>query len=220
MKRSYSRTLGPRFDQTLRYAHRVHRNQKRKGTRRPYIGHLLGVTSITLQYGGDEDQAIAALLHDAVEDCGGRPRLEEIRRKFGPRVGRIVEGCTDSFETPKPPWMERKRAYLRHVQTARRDVILVSAADKLSNVREILADYREMGEALWLRFTGGRKGTLWYYRALARAFQDRAPAPLANELMRVTAQLERLTSRKPSPANHRGKARPGRRRRKHGPRPR
>jgi GTP pyrophosphokinase len=142
------------------YAACLHAGQTRKRTDRPYIGHLLGVTALVLENGGDEDEAIAALLHDAVEDQGGVITLEAIRRKFGDRVARIVEGCTDSFTTPKPPWRQRKEDYLARLRTALPDVRLVSAADKLNNAREILRDYRTEGEAVWARFNGGKDGTL------------------------------------------------------------
>ena len=145
-----------------------------------------------LEHGGDEDAAIAALLHDAVEDQGGRPRLGEIRRKFGARVARIVDGCTDAYTVPKPPWRGRKQKYLQHLPNASAEVHLVSAADKLHNAREILADYRQVGDALWSRFQGGKEGTLCYYRALVEAFRSTGATPLVEELDRVVTELERL----------------------------
>jgi (p)ppGpp synthase/HD superfamily hydrolase len=169
----------------------VHARQFRKGTSRPYIGHLLGVTSIVLTHGGDEDEAIAALLHDAVEDQGGKPRLREIRRKFGGRVARIVEGCTDSDVEPKPPWLERKTEYLRHLRRADSSVRLVSAADKLYNARETLEDLRTHREALWKRFKGGKQGTLWYYREVGKILRRKGPKELAAELERVVRELTR-----------------------------
>ncbi|GIW05999.1 MAG: hypothetical protein KatS3mg060_0804 [Dehalococcoidia bacterium] len=181
--------LGPRFDNALLFAAELHRAQRRKGTAIPYLAHLLGVTSLVLEHGGDEDEAIAALLHDAVEDHGGAPVLAEIRRRFGERVADIVAACSDTVETPKPPWRERKRAYLAHLETATPSVLLVSAADKLHNARTILADFRREGEAVWTRFNGGREGTLWYYRALAEAFTRLGPIELAEELARVVAAL-------------------------------
>lgn len=136
----------------LGYASKLHGKQIRKRTARPYVGHLLSVTSIVIEYGGDEEMAIAALLHDAVEDQGGAPRLREIREKFGKRVAHIVDGCTDSYQQPKPPWLERKRAYIERVGKETADVRLVSAADKLSNARETLHDFRAHGEAVFERF--------------------------------------------------------------------
>ena len=143
-----------------------------------------------IEYGGDEDMAIAALLHDAVEDQGGMPRLREIRRKFGNRVAHIVDGCTDSYTEPKPPWMERKRAYVERVIGEDEDIRLVSAADKLSNTREVLHDFRVHGEPVFQRFQGKKEGTLWYYRALVKAFRQAGSNPLVEELDRVVTQLE------------------------------
>jgi (p)ppGpp synthase/HD superfamily hydrolase len=174
----------------LDYAARLHARQVRKRTDRPYIGHLLSVTSIVIEYGGDEEMAIAALLHDAVEDQGGTPRLKEIRKKFGKRVAHIVDGCTDSCTEPKPPWMERKRAYLDHVGEENADVRLVSAADKLSNVRETLNDVRQHGDEVFERFAGKKEGTLWYYRALVGAFRKAGNNPLVEELDRAVTELE------------------------------
>jgi (p)ppGpp synthase/HD superfamily hydrolase len=193
----YISKLTDRFDDAFVYAHRIHRNQRRKRTERPYISHLMGVASLVLQYGGDEEQAIAALLHDAVEDCGGAPRLKEIREKFGERVARIVNGCTDSEQMQKPPWRERKQRYVDHVRKEEPDVLLVSAADKLYNVREILMDLREHGSAVWDRFSGGREGSLWYYRALVEAFHGRAAHALVDELERAVSELERLSTTVP-----------------------
>ncbi|MBI3406222.1 MAG: HD domain-containing protein [Acidobacteria bacterium] len=162
----------------------------RKGKTIPYVSHLLGTAGIVLDHGGDEDQAIAALLHDAPEDQGGRARLADIRKKFGARVARIVDGCTDTFEDPKPPWLERKKAYLNHLRSAPSDVRLVSAADKLHNAREILADIRNSPRSsVWHRFRGGRQGTIWYYRALAREFRARGPKLLGAELARIVAEF-------------------------------
>jgi (p)ppGpp synthase/HD superfamily hydrolase len=150
----------------------------------------MGVASLVLEFGGDEDMAIAALLHDVVEDCGGAPMLKEVRWKFGRRVAKIVDGCTDSDIEPKPPWRERKESYIRHLKDADADTRLVSAADKLNNVRSILADYREVGELVWERFNGGREGTLWYYRALLQEFLRRKPNRLIRELELAVRELE------------------------------
>jgi GTP pyrophosphokinase len=147
---------------------------------------------LTLEFGGDEDMAIAAFLHDVVEDCGGAPMLREVKRRFGTRVAKIVEGCTDSDVDPKPPWRERKETYIRHLKDADAETRLVSAADKLNNVRSILSDYREVGESIWARFNGGRAGTLWYYRALVREFKRGKPNRLIRELARAVVELETL----------------------------
>jgi (p)ppGpp synthase/HD superfamily hydrolase len=181
-----------RFIAALGYAARLHARQVRKRTERPYIGHLLGVTSIVIEYGGDEEMAIAALLHDAVEDQGGEPRLREIRSKFGKRVAHIVDGCTDSYAEPKPPWMERKRVYVARVAGESAEVRMVSAADKLSNARETLHDIRVHGDSIFDRFAGKKRGTLWYYRALVKEFRKAGNTPLVEELNRVVTELESL----------------------------
>jgi (p)ppGpp synthase/HD superfamily hydrolase len=184
--------LSKRFDEAFLYAHEAHRDQRRKKTDRPYISHLMGVASLVLQYGGDEEQAIAALLHDVVEDCGGAPRLAEIREKFGERVARIVDGCTDTDQIPKPPWRERKERYVERVRGEADDVLLVSAADKLYNMREILMDVREHGLSVWERFEGKRGGSLWYYHSLIEAFRGRAAHGLVAELERTVAELKQV----------------------------
>lgn len=182
--------LGPRFHRAFIFAAEKHAGQTRKASTIPYIAHLMGVASLALEFGGDEDLAIAALLHDVVEDCGGAPILKEVRRGFGSRVAKIVDGCTDSDVDPKPPWRERKEDYIRHLKHADADTRLVSAADKLNNVRSILSDHREVGEAIWARFNGGREGTLWYYRALLQEFLRRKPNRLIRELELAVRELE------------------------------
>ena len=184
-----STKLGPRFPRAFNFAAEKHAGQTRKASRTPYIAHLMGVASLVLEFGGDEDMAIAALLHDVVEDCGGAPMLKEIRRKFGSRVAKIVDGCTDSDTDPKPPWRERKETYIRHLKSADAETRLVSAADKLNNVRSILSDYREVEESIWDRFSGGREGTLWYYRALLEEFLRGQPSRLARELELAVREL-------------------------------
>jgi len=184
--------LGARFEDALAYAAGLHRQQRRKGTEVPYVAHLLAVASIALEHGADEDEAIAALLHDAVEDQGGAPTLEAIRGRYGEKVADIVAGCTDTDQMPKPPWRRRKEDYVAHVATASPSVRLVSAADKLHNARSILADYRRLGERVFSRFSGGRNGTLWYYRALVNAFRAHGSSPLVEELERTVSELERL----------------------------
>jgi (p)ppGpp synthase/HD superfamily hydrolase len=186
--------LSERYDAALVFAHQLHRHQKRKGTEIPYISHLLSVSALVLEHGGTEDQAIAALLHDAVEDQGGDAIRQEIRRRFGNHVAAIVDDCTDTDQIPKPPWRARKEAYLAHLRTIPDTSRLVSLADKVHNARTILADYRAVGEALWSRFEGGREGTLWYYRSLVEIFAAGPCLPLANELERTVAELERLAS--------------------------
>jgi (p)ppGpp synthase/HD superfamily hydrolase len=186
--------LPRRFEKALAYAARIHGKQVRKRTQRPYIGHLLSVASIVIEFDGDEDMAIAALLHDAVEDQGGLPRLRDIRRRFGKRVAHIVDGCTDSYATPKLPWIDRKRAYLERIPKEAADVRLVSAADKLSNARETLQDVRAHGVEVFESFAGKKDGTLWYYQALVEKFREAESSALVEELARVVTELNRLST--------------------------
>jgi len=197
--------LGVRFERALIFANRKHAGQPRKRTRVPYISHLLSVVGLVLEAGGDEDLAIAALLHDVVEDCGGEPMLKEVRRRFGPRVARMVDGCTDAYVTPKPPWQQRKEGYLKRLRGNDDDTRLVSAADKLHNARSILLDYRESGESIWERFQGKREGTLWYYRALVKEFDRKRSNRLTKELKRVVDELEVVTASTVSSKKHAGK---------------
>ena len=185
--------LTPRFEDALVFAARMHGGDTRKGTNIPYVSHVLGVAAIALEHGANEDEAIGALLHDTIEDAKGDPESVrvEIRRRFGPAVLDIVNGCTDGVP-PKPPFRERKERYIAHLPEVSPSVRLVSASDKLYNARAILSDYRAIGEALWARFNGGRSGTLWYYRALADAFRTLGPGRLAEELDRVVSELEQL----------------------------
>ena len=196
-------TLSPRFEQALVYASVVHAGQRRKGKDVPYIGHLMSVAALVLEHSaGDEwansdvsreDLAIAALLHDAVEDAGGLRRLEDIRVRFGEAVADIVRQCSDSEGEPKPPWRERKEAYLAHLRDrATPAARLVSLADKLDNIRDIVMDYRRLGDGLFDRFNAGKADQLWYQRALADAFLEKLPCPLAEEFHRVVGEFERL----------------------------
>jgi hypothetical protein len=181
--------LGHRFDRALRLARELHAEQHRKGSEIPYLAHLLGVTSLVLEDGGSEDEAIAALLHDAVEDQGGPKTLNVIRQRFGRRVADIVDGCSDTDATPKPPWKERKQAYIDHLATADSSVVRVSLADKLHNARAILFDLAVVGDALWDRFSASRADTVWYYESLVCAFADRSGSPMVPELRRVVADI-------------------------------
>ena len=189
-----------RFTDAVAYACAAHGVNKRKGTEISYVSHLLGVTAIALEYGATEEEAIGALLHDVVEDCGGKPRLEDIQARFGPTIAAIVEGCTDTTATPKPPWRERKENYLQHLPQASAAVRLVSAADKLHNARATLGDYQHIGEKVWSRLFGGKAGTLWYYRALVTAFQAAGSNPLIEELDRTVTEIERLADRSETPS--------------------
>lgn len=188
--------FGPQFDAALRLAHDLHRHDVRKGTGKPYISHLLGVCSLVVDYGGDEEMAIAALLHDAVEDHGGHPMLEKIRRQFGDRVAHIVDGCTDSYvldATQKEPWGQRKREYLARIPNEDAEVRFVSAADKLYNARAIVRDLRRDGIAALDRFNGGRKDTVWYYDELVKAFRAAGTDELVEELALSVNEMKRLT---------------------------
>lgn len=187
-------TLGSRFLRAFEFAAKQHSGQTRKASSIPYIAHLMGVASLVLEAGGDEDLAIAALLHDVVEDCGGMPVLREVRRRFGDRVAKVVEGCTDAFTDPKPPWRERKENYIRHLKRSDADTRLVSAADKLNNVRSILSDYRAIGESIWSRFNGGREGTLWYYRTLRDEFLRHKANRITRDLALAVDELESLVA--------------------------
>jgi GTP pyrophosphokinase len=189
--RTASKAITKRFADAVGYALRVHAGQRRKGTRIPYVSHPIAVASIALEHGASEDEAIAALLHDAIEDSRQPLRTKaEIRRRFGAVVAEIVEGCSDSETQPKPLWRARKDRYLAHLRKASPSIRLVSASDKLHNARAILGDYREVGEALWDRFTAKKDGTLWYYRALADTFRQTGPRRLARELDGVVTAIE------------------------------
>lgn len=184
--------LTDRFERAFSYANRLHGEQVRKGTTIPYITHLMSVAGIVADYGGDEDQMIAGLLHDVVEDQGGDPRREEIRNLFGDRVAVIVEDCTDADTVPKPPWEARKKAYIAHLAHADPASLLVSAADKLHNARAIVADLRQHGPKSLKKFTGKKVGTLWYYRKLVEVFAARGRNPLIDELERTTQTMHEL----------------------------
>ena len=190
--------LTDRFDRALLYATHVHGGQVRKGSSTPYVAHLLAVAATVLEYGGDEDLAIAALLHDSVEDQGGKARLEDVRNRFGERVARIVEACSDSLANTakgerKAHWQERKEAYIAHLGTADEDILRVSLADKVHNARAILRDLRkpEVGEKVWTYFSQPKERTIWYYRSLADQFRKRLPGQLSNELGEIVEVLEK-----------------------------
>jgi (p)ppGpp synthase/HD superfamily hydrolase len=184
---------GTRLIDALGVAARLHASQRRKGTDIPYLSHLLGTCAIALEHGASEDEAIAALLHDAIEDVEPVEVARAAVAEFGAEVLRIVEGCTDTDQHPKPPWQARKEAYVAHVRDADASVLLVSGADKLHNARSVVSDLAVDGEAVWDRFTGGKAGTLWYYRALVDAFRDNPShrPELVDELDRVVSEMER-----------------------------
>jgi (p)ppGpp synthase/HD superfamily hydrolase len=191
--------LGERFVDAVAMSVELHAHQARKGNGLPYVSHLLAVAGLVLEHDGDEDQAIAALLHDAPEDQGGEATLARIRERFGPRVAKIVEACSDTFETPKPPWRNRKEAYIAHLIALSpgegADVWPVSLADKVHNARTIVADLRAGGASTLDRFTGGRDGTVWYYRTLSEHFSELLPGPLAEELAGLVAEMRSLSAR-------------------------
>lgn len=186
--------LGERFERALVMAVRLHRRQNRKGTSVPYVAHLLGVCSIVLEYGGGESEAIAAVLHDAVEDQGGEATFEQIRAQLGEEVAAIVAACTDAWSVPKPPWKRRKLAYLERLPTESDAALLVSAADKLYNLRSVVAAFREHGHLVWGRFAQGKDQQLWYFQAVIATLRGtgRVPAALVDELERELATLLEL----------------------------
>ncbi len=184
-----------RFRRAITAALNFHREQTRKGGTVPYIAHCLAVTSIVQEYGGTEDEAIAALLHDAVDNGGGWDALGEIGRKFSQKIADIVLGCTDTMAYPKPQWQERKEAFLQGLPKVSDSARLVIAADKLHNARCLLADLRSQGDEIWARFSGGKLGTLWYYRAVAETLRATGPHLLAAELGRAVGELEQVAQR-------------------------
>jgi len=185
--------ISDRFRAAIDYALQLHGDHARKGDRDvPYVAHLLAVAALVMEHGGDEDAAIAALLHDAVEDRGGAPTLDAIRTRFGDRVAHVVDACTDADTMPKPPWRPRKEAYIAHLAEADDDVRLVCACDKIHNARAILRDVHTCGEEAFAIFTTGKDGTLWYYRAVADVLLHHGPPHAAAELDRVVTEIERL----------------------------
>lgn len=184
-------TLTARFDDALVYAHGIHATQTRKGNGAPFIGHLMGVASIVLDDGGNEDETIGALLHDAAEDQGGRARVEEIAARFGPAVAKIVTDCTDSWETPKAPWLERKLAYVEHARRLAPSSLRVSAADKVHNAYAILRDLRNDGDTVWNRFNASADDVIAYYQSLVRAYREAGGGRLVDELDRIVRGIER-----------------------------
>jgi hypothetical protein len=182
--------LGPRFDRAFALARELHARHRRKGTDIPYLAHLMGVASLVLEDGGDEDEAIAALLHDAVEDQGGARTLGRIRQLFGGCVADIVEACSDTDETPKPPWRERKESYIAHLHDpgVPQGTLRVSLADKLHNARAILFDLRA-GQDVYSRFNAPREQQQWYYDALAETFAELTDSPMVAELRVIVDEL-------------------------------
>lgn len=185
-------SLSDQFQKAFDYAFKLHRDQIRKGSNIPYLSHLLAVTALVMEDGGDEEEAIAALLHDAVEDQGGLETLNHIKVHFGERVASIVEECSDSFTTPKPPWRVRKSKYLEKLSTASPSVLKVSLADKLHNIRSLILAYQKEGQAIWSNFRGGKEGTMWYYHQLSIIFHRHGENVMLAEFDHALSQLDQL----------------------------
>jgi (p)ppGpp synthase/HD superfamily hydrolase len=188
-------TLSPRFTEALIFATELHQNQKRKSSDIPYVAHLLGVASLVLEYGGSEDEAIAALLHDAIEDQGGVPTKVKILATFGTKVTQIVDDCSEIYLKPKPSWLVRKEEYLQKIPDVCDSARIVMVADKIYNIRSLIKDYRLKGEQLWSDFHGGKEGTLWFYQALVEQFSRGEIIPIIDELIRVQQELQDLVYR-------------------------
>lgn len=184
--------LTQKFEQALIYTTRLHAQQVRKATGVPYISHLLSVTALVLEAGGNEEEAIAALLHDAVEDQGGEATRTEIYHHFGERIVAIVDDCTEFRTEIKPPWQERKLHYIEQLRVGSPAARRVALADKLHNMRSLLFDYRQQGEAIWSAFSTGKEGMLWFYHSLLTMYREVAPSPMVEELARVVTELEQL----------------------------
>jgi (p)ppGpp synthase/HD superfamily hydrolase len=181
--------LSQRFETALVYAFRLHARQLRKDGKTPYISHLLSVTALVLENNGDEDEAIAALLHDAVEDQGGLATAQYIRQQFGDRVAAIVEGCSEP-KCAAQTWQQRKQAYLDHLQQASPEVCRVSLADKLHNVRSLLSSLQQEGEIVWQRFNSPKANQIWFYRSLSAIYQTRCPDGMAQTFSQLVQQLD------------------------------
>jgi (p)ppGpp synthase/HD superfamily hydrolase len=194
--------LSPRFVDAFNFAFEVHREQTKKGGPVPYIAHLLEVAALVLSYGGIEDEVIAGLLHDSVEDHPDVVSFKLLAERFGEPVAAIVESCSDATVIPKPPWRPRKEKYIAHLRTADESVLIVSAADKLANARAVLKDYREVGEQVWSRFNAGKQEQLWYYRTvtdtLTLAADGGRVRSLAEALDRAVSELERICGANPA----------------------
>lgn len=186
--------LTDRFKQALLLMFELHSKQKRKGTTIPYVSHLLAVTTTVLENGSSEDEAIAALLHDAAEDAGGTETLTLIKERFGDRVSEIIEHCSDTLEADKPPWQPRKEAYLTSLATVNdSSILIVSIADKLHNAKSILKDYKAVGTKLWSRFSATEQQIIWYYQSLLSIYQSKSqlcPGQLIEELQQTINELE------------------------------
>ncbi len=198
--------LSDRFNSALIYASLVHRKQTRKGSGTPYLAHLMGVASIVLEHDGSEDEAIGALLHDAVEDQGGEARLAEIRSYFGEYIASIVEGCTDSYSEPKPPWQGRKQKYIDRMPLEPYSVLIVSAADKLYNASAVVRDIAMLGDVVWTRFAATPEQTLWYYRSLITAYRESREGRDNLQFATLVDELEAVVDKMADQVERRGAA--------------
>ena len=160
-----------RYLEAYVYCYKLHKKQTRKGSNIPYFTHLSSVSNLIIENNGTTTQAIAGLLHDAVEDQGGAKTLAVIKRKFGPKVAKIVDQCSDTTIKPKPPWKTRKIRYIKDIKTKTQDTLLVSLCDKYHNANCILSDYQKVGEEIWDRFTASKQETFWYYESLYKEFK-------------------------------------------------
>ena len=186
--------LGKRFEDALVYASHVHVGQRRKDSHVPYIAHPLGVAALVLYDGGDEDEAIGALLHDTAEDQGGRERLADVRARFGDRVAQLVEACSDSLDSPKPPWQERKDGFLARLRDETdQGVIRIALADKVDNARSIVRDLEVVGDDVWSRFNAGRDEQLRYHEDLLSIFREKTESPMVGELEALVSEIHRLS---------------------------
>ncbi len=186
--------LSPKFALALQFANEIHSKQARKGLGAPYISHLMAVSGLVMEYGGNETQAIAALLHDAAEDCGGRPMLETVRVLFGGEVAEIVEACTDTFDNPKPEWRPRKEAYLKEMRKKPGTTKLVTCADKLHNITNTLRDIRVVGAVAWKRRMEKTENNTsakqcWYYLGSLKALSVGWSNPIRDEFARSVVLL-------------------------------
>lgn len=185
--------LGDKFEQALQFALHIHAGQTRKGSQTPYFAHILGVASLVLEDGGTETEAIAALLHDAAEDGAGQHTLDQIKSQFGDEIAEIVLECSDTLETPKPPWKARKQAHIDHLKTARPESVHVKLADKVHNANNLLRSLHEQSPSIWHDFKGGREGTLWYFREMHAVFSQTHSGYLLDEFARLIFEIENFS---------------------------
>ncbi len=188
--------LSNRMTEAFEFARLLHGEQLRKGTKTAYLSHLMAVSSLVLESGGSEEEAVAALLHDTVEDCGGLPVLEKIREQFGESIANIVKDCSEPLSIPKPPWKERKNAYIAQIADADDSVKRVACADKLHNLRSILTDYQQVGDRVWDRFHADKEGTLWFYQSMVKTLRTFGQGvAIFVELEKRVGDLQRIVNK-------------------------